>query len=88
MTNVLFDVAADDLLRSGFSLYLDMGLQNSFGLIYDARLIQSEKKSGDAGYRSRYLPHAKRALYHLSYTPVVNIASQHHIILIDMKIVV
>ena len=26
---------------------------------------------GDAGYRSRYLSHAKRALYHLSYTPVV-----------------
>ena len=28
------------------------------------------KKSGDAGYRSPYLPHAKRALYHLSYTPM------------------
>ena len=27
-------------------------------------------KSGDAGYRSRYLSHAKRALYHLSYTPL------------------
>ena len=26
-------------------------------------------KSGDAGYRSLYLSHAKRALYHLSYTP-------------------
>nr|PNR63520.1 hypothetical protein PHYPA_001946 [Physcomitrium patens] len=25
--------------------------------------------SGDAGYRSRYLSHAKRALFHLSYTP-------------------
>ncbi|CAK8689827.1 unnamed protein product [Clavelina lepadiformis] len=24
---------------------------------------------GGAGYRSRYLAHAKRALYHLSYTP-------------------
>ncbi len=24
---------------------------------------------GDAGYRSRYLSHAKRALFHLSYTP-------------------
>ena len=47
-----------------------------------------KKKFGDAGYRSRYLPHAKRALYHLSYTPVINIASQDYIILIDMKIVV
>ena len=28
-----------------------------------------EKKSGGAGYRSRYLSHAKRALYHLSYAP-------------------
>ena len=27
------------------------------------------KKYGDAGYRSPYLSHAKRALYHLSYTP-------------------
>ena len=32
------------------------------------------KKFGDAGYRSRYLSHAKRALYHLSYTPCY----QHH----------
>ena len=27
-------------------------------------------KSGGAGYRSRYLSHAKRALYHLSYAPI------------------
>ena len=27
------------------------------------------KKIGDAGYRSPYLSHAKRALYHLSYIP-------------------
>ena len=26
-------------------------------------------KNGDAGYRSLYLSHAERALYHLSYTP-------------------
>lgn len=26
-------------------------------------------KNGDAGYRSPYLSHAKRALYHLSYIP-------------------
>jgi hypothetical protein len=25
--------------------------------------------AGDAGYRSPYFSHAKRALYHLSYTP-------------------
>ena len=25
---------------------------------------------GEAGYRSQYLPHAKRALYHLSYIPI------------------
>ncbi|QHN93348.1 uncharacterized protein DS421_17g591900 [Arachis hypogaea] len=28
-----------------------------------------EKINGDAGYRSPYLSHAKRALYHLSYIP-------------------
>ena len=26
-------------------------------------------RCGEAGHRSRYLPHAKRALYHLSYFP-------------------
>ena len=30
-----------------------------------------KQKSGDAGYRSLYLSHAERALYHLSYTPSV-----------------
>jgi hypothetical protein len=32
-----------------------------------------EKNSGDAGYRSPYLSHAKRALYHLSYVPKLEI---------------
>ena len=27
------------------------------------------KTFGDGGYRSPYLSHAKRALYHLSYVP-------------------
>ena len=27
------------------------------------------KKDGGEGYRSPYLPHAKRTLYHVSYTP-------------------
>ena len=29
----------------------------------------NSKKVGDAGYRSPYLSHAKRALYHVSYVP-------------------
>ena len=33
-------------------------------------------KAGDAGHRSLYLSHAERALYHLSYTPMV-CTSQH-----------
>ena len=32
-------------------------------------MVDSQKKFGGAGYRSRYLSHAKRALYHLSYAP-------------------
>ena len=28
-----------------------------------------KRNCGGAGYRSRYLSHAKRALYHLSYAP-------------------
>ena len=31
-----------------------------------------KKYLGGAGYRSRYLSHAKRALYHLSYAPHEN----------------
>ena len=37
------------------------------------------KGSGDAGYRSRYLSHAKRALYHLSYTPVIARVVRSHV---------
>ena len=34
--------------------------------------MESETKIfGDGGYRSPYLSHAKRALYHLSYVPRV-----------------
>ncbi len=33
-------------------------------------MTEKIKICGGAGYRSRYLSHAKRALYHLSYAPV------------------
>ena len=36
-----------------------------------------EKKFGDGGYRSPYLSHAKRALYHLSYVPMLKPRFQH-----------
>jgi hypothetical protein len=38
------------------------------GINIFARLPQKDFLGG-AGYRSRYLSHAKRALYHLSYAP-------------------
>ena len=31
---------------------------------------KAQKSAGDGGYRSPYLSHAKRALYHLSYVPI------------------
>ena len=38
----------------------------------DGQVMKSETKTfGDGGYRSPYLSHAKRALYHLSYVPGV-----------------
>ena len=38
--------------------------------------LKIKKKSfGDAGYRSPYLSHAKRALYHLSYVPKLQYCS-------------
>ena len=36
------------------------------------QVVKSDTKTfGDGGYRSPYLSHAKRALYHLSYVPGV-----------------
>ena len=32
--------------------------------------VNEKEKYGEAGYRSLYLSHAKRALYHLSYIPM------------------
>ena len=32
---------------------------------------KKKENIGDAGYRSPYLSHAKRALYHLSYIPIL-----------------
>ena len=37
---------------------------------------QVKEISGGAGYRSRYLSHAKRALYHLSYAPILKYSGQ------------
>ena len=34
------------------------------------RGFKKQKCAGDGGYRSPYLSHAKRALYHLSYVPI------------------
>ena len=33
--------------------------------------FREKKNFGDGGYRSPYLSHAKRALYHLSYVPML-----------------
>ena len=33
--------------------------------------LPREEKSGEVGHRSQYLSHAKRALYHMSYIPVL-----------------
>ena len=38
---------------------------------------KNNKFFGGAGYRSRYLSHAKRALYHLSYAPSLIIVLNH-----------
>ena len=38
---------------------------------YKPELSNPQKCFGDAGYRSPYLSHAKRALYHLCYLPVL-----------------
>ena len=43
------------------------------------------KNSGAAGYRSRYLSHAKRALYHLSYSPS-RLTNQNYLIVSETRL--
>ena len=48
--------------------------KNLCNLIFSEMFYSNQKIKlycGGAGYRSRYLSHAKRALYHLSYAPVL-----------------
>jgi len=42
---------------------------NTFGTFNKGRANYGETVRGVGGHRSPYLPHAKRALYHLSYDP-------------------
>ena len=56
-----------------FFLWLIQKCQYKY--LYKCRIIVSlyylkHKSFGGAGYRSPYLSHAKRALYHLSYAPI------------------
>ncbi|KAK8508271.1 hypothetical protein V6N12_019450 [Hibiscus sabdariffa] len=50
---------------------LDMFVFGSISLAHRFRRNNLNVDCGDAGHRSPYLSHAKRALYHLSYIPVV-----------------
>ena len=45
-------------------------------LFWDCKYYMRWEKIGDAGYRSPYLSHAKRALYHLSYIPTLFLNSK------------
>ena len=47
------------------------GRRAPVSLATSRRVNENKIVSGDAGYRSPYLSHAKRALYHLSYIPCV-----------------
>ena len=40
--------------------------------VFDKNVLRGKEKFGDGGYRSPYLSHAKRALYHLSYVPMLH----------------
>ena len=45
-----------------------------------------QKGLGGAGYRSRYLSHAKRALYHLSYGPPLYQLSYRRVVIVGGQI--
>ncbi|RNE94832.1 UDP-Gal or UDP-GlcNAc-dependent glycosyltransferase [Trypanosoma rangeli] len=63
---------ANDFTRAMFVLFF-FSLPPGAWLQLLCRATGREKhergKNGEVGYRSQYLPHAKRALYHLSYIP-------------------
>ena len=42
----------------------------------ECHIRHRKRLCGGAGYRSPYLSHAKRALYHLSYTPWLRVGNQ------------
>ena len=50
-----------------------MELKNDKSLYKIKYKIIKKQLPGGAGHRSRYLSHAKRALYHLSYAPTPDI---------------
>ena len=66
--NESFLMKADE----GSHLSRDAGKLPSIHKTLVGTMTGGEKNYGGAGYRSRYLSHAKRALYHLSYAPFVN----------------
>ena len=57
---------------------IEIGVARSLPLYKNSKCTKEKITKniiGDAGYRSPYLSHAKRALYHLSYIPFVNIGT-------------
>ena len=53
-----------------------------------SKLIGREKNFGDGGYRSPYLSHAKRALYHLSYVPSYSKGRSNKLGLADRQVAI
>ena len=49
---------------------------------------EEQKIAGDGGYRSPYLSHAKRALYHLSYVPSYSYGRSNKLGLADRQVAI
>ncbi len=57
-----------------------------YACIYNQRKKKKDMLNGDAGHRSRCLSHAKRALYQVSYIPVLpNQTISQYLISIDRE---
>ena len=57
-------------MKNWLSICNELSIPSHYQQI-QTRIIESSKFFGDAAQRSPYLSHAKRALYHLSYIPVL-----------------
>ena len=71
LTTMMLDLLAVESSPAGALIDEQKGFRQGEPEAQSKPQHQKSFTDGGAGYRSRYLSHAKRALYHLSYAPCI-----------------